>query len=290
MAKLGVIYKITNRCNGRSYIGQTIRGSAGRWRQHQNDAIKGSALPIHCAIRLYGSSGFSVEVLAETLEPFLDDLEIFFISLFLSRADQNGYNLTPGGGGMGVGVDHVRYGKTHSAATITRYRDVRSDADYRAQQAARTRELWKSPGFREKQGALIRAAVIRPAVKANRSAAAIIRCADPDFRRKQSIDAMAAHRRPEVRARRAAAFKDKEVVEKLSSSAKARWLDPGMRKLMSAGIRAALSRSDVKQKRSKSITARWTDPEYRLRQTEARKAAWVLRRQRKDIVRQLTPK
>ena len=56
------IYKITNKLNGKSYIGQTIRPINQRWHRHVNDAMN-NILDTHFAraIRKYGEKSFSVE-------------------------------------------------------------------------------------------------------------------------------------------------------------------------------------------------------------------------------------
>lgn len=127
--KTGIIYLITNTVNGKIYIGQTIHRLTLRWRKHKTSAASGSDLALHRAIRKYGANNFSVEVIAESFEPFLDALEEFCIRLYCSRSTQYGYNMTPGGGGTGSGPDNHMYGKpgwlagkTHSDETKAKLR------------------------------------------------------------------------------------------------------------------------------------------------------------------------
>jgi group I intron endonuclease len=96
----GSIYLITNLVNGKKYVGQTVSSLAQRWREHQSDANRGCNFALHCAIRKYGRKAFTVELLAESLQPFLDELERVFVFLHGSQAGQHGYNLTGGGQGM----------------------------------------------------------------------------------------------------------------------------------------------------------------------------------------------
>jgi group I intron endonuclease len=98
MLRPGIIYKITNTVNGKSYIGQTIKSESERWATHLKDAVAGSGYGLHRAIRKHGDSSFSVEVIAESTEEFLDELEIFFIRLYNTQS-QFGYNMTSGGDG-----------------------------------------------------------------------------------------------------------------------------------------------------------------------------------------------
>lgn len=69
----GVIYKITNLINGKSYVGQTIQALNVRFRSHlREDTYLGRTM------RKYGLENFSVEVIEEcdTLE-LLNEREIF---------------------------------------------------------------------------------------------------------------------------------------------------------------------------------------------------------------------
>jgi hypothetical protein len=48
------VYKITNKENGKIYIGITSQGVNQRWCKHCSDSTTGSTFPIHNAIRKYG--------------------------------------------------------------------------------------------------------------------------------------------------------------------------------------------------------------------------------------------
>lgn len=95
------IYKITNLLNNKSYIGQSIN-IANRWTEHKRVAFKETDkaynYPLYRAIRKYGLENFIFEVLEECSEPDLNDREMYWISFFNTFND--GYNLTPGGGGQ----------------------------------------------------------------------------------------------------------------------------------------------------------------------------------------------
>lgn len=90
----GIIYKITNKVNGKSYIGQTRYTIEFRWRQHQH---KKDNTYFHNAIHKYGIENFSIEVLEECDIKDLDSKEIFYIAKY--DTFNNGYNLTIGGDG-----------------------------------------------------------------------------------------------------------------------------------------------------------------------------------------------
>lgn len=90
------IYKITNKINGKSYIGQSIQIES-RWKQHINAALRGSCFHIHNAIRKYGKDNFIFDVIELTTEDLLNEREIYYISKY--DTFNNGYNLTKGGDG-----------------------------------------------------------------------------------------------------------------------------------------------------------------------------------------------
>ena len=93
----GFIYKITNKINGKSYIGQTIQDVKERFYQHCatkcNQAVLNMA--VHKAINKYGKSNFTIEVIEEVESTNLNDRERYWIRYYDSY--NNGYNSTEGG-------------------------------------------------------------------------------------------------------------------------------------------------------------------------------------------------
>lgn len=90
----GIIYKITNKLNGKSYIGQTVQKPILRWRAH---CSRNTDSAIHLAINKYGKENFTFDVIcsANSIED-LNALEIDFIRN-LNTFAPNGYNLDEGG-------------------------------------------------------------------------------------------------------------------------------------------------------------------------------------------------
>ena len=91
---MGYIYKITNKLNGKSYIGQTTTSINIRMYKHYSNA-KQATTGIDFAIQKYGKDNFKVEQICECLDECLDDQERYYIHYY--NTYQNGYNLTIGG-------------------------------------------------------------------------------------------------------------------------------------------------------------------------------------------------
>ena len=93
----GFIYKITNKVNGKSYIGQTIQSVKERFYQHCATKCSQAILNmvIHKAITKYGKSNFTIEVIEEVESANLNDRERYWIKYYDSY--NNGYNSTEGG-------------------------------------------------------------------------------------------------------------------------------------------------------------------------------------------------
>lgn len=112
------IYKITNKINGHSYIGQSVNIDK-RIYAHKYSAQCPQAhdynTSIHQAMRKYGLENFEVEVL-ETLpedKTLLNQREIYWIQFYNTYLD--GYNETIGGE-----RGNMQHEETHNRAKLTR--------------------------------------------------------------------------------------------------------------------------------------------------------------------------
>lgn len=112
------IYKITNKLNGKVYIGQSVDIDT-RWRQHINAKDN---FAIHRAIQKYGKENFKFEVLLECPVDMLNVWERDMIALY-DCISPNGYNLTEGGEGYKCSdetrlkMSNIRKGKNRSEET-----------------------------------------------------------------------------------------------------------------------------------------------------------------------------
>lgn len=123
-----IVYKATNKVNGKVYVGITIQPLATRIRGHLK--IERLRHPFPYALRKYGRENFTIEPIAWCYtKEHLNFLEKFYIEFFNCKAP-NGYNLTDGGNGSGgyswtetqreqrrrdyTGEDNPFYGKKHT--------------------------------------------------------------------------------------------------------------------------------------------------------------------------------
>lgn len=95
----GKIYKITNKLNGKIYIGQTVKSLEKRFQKHcwettENDKYHLN-MAIKKAIRKYGKENFTIELIEEVETDKLDEREVYWISFYDSY--NKGYNCTLGG-------------------------------------------------------------------------------------------------------------------------------------------------------------------------------------------------
>mgnify|MGYP001170144436 CR=1 FL=1 len=96
-----IIYLITNKVNGKKYVGKTSRDLDCRWREHQLAAKKEEPdFYIARSIKHHGAENFTVKVIEECdSEKALAEAEIAWIAK-LSTHGPAGYNLTDGGEGL----------------------------------------------------------------------------------------------------------------------------------------------------------------------------------------------
>ena len=117
------IYKITNKINGKSYIGQFVCIEK-RFKNHINTINKVTDhcydYPLYRALRKYGINNFDFEILEECKHDKLDEREKYWISVFDTLRD--GYNQTFGGDGI---FNRLDYNKLDSISNDLKNTDVR---------------------------------------------------------------------------------------------------------------------------------------------------------------------
>lgn len=96
MTKICGIYKITNKINGKCYIGQSI-DIIKRWKtEYKWHHINKHLL---AAFNKYGLENFNFEIIEECEPSLLNEREQFWISIYNSFDRNFGYNKTLGGAG-----------------------------------------------------------------------------------------------------------------------------------------------------------------------------------------------
>jgi group I intron endonuclease len=87
------IYVVTNKINGKKYVGQTWNTLKRRWTNH---VLNKGVIKLYNAIKKYGKENFSIELLVIThTQPIADYWEIFFIEKL--NTINSGYNIREGG-------------------------------------------------------------------------------------------------------------------------------------------------------------------------------------------------
>lgn len=92
-----VIYKITNKVDGKVYIGKTKRTLEVRWAQHCRDVnSKIACFKLQKAIKKYGAENFTIEQIdCAATKDEADAKEVYWIRFY--NATETGYNTSPGG-------------------------------------------------------------------------------------------------------------------------------------------------------------------------------------------------
>jgi group I intron endonuclease len=126
-----IVYKITNKINGKCYIGMTTNSLEKRITEHLSSSKGGSNFLLHCAIRKYGFQSFEFSIIdtSETKE-ILIEKEIYWIKT-LNTKSPNGYNLTDGGEGainpsIETRMKHSKWHKGKKDSEETRNRKIES--------------------------------------------------------------------------------------------------------------------------------------------------------------------
>jgi len=106
-----IIYKATNKTNGKIYIGKTMNSLHQRMSEHKRHS-KNSVMILHKAIQKYGFDKFEFVVLFNCDDAkILFDKEIELIEQFDSTNKRIGYNISKGGDGADAGENHPLFGK-----------------------------------------------------------------------------------------------------------------------------------------------------------------------------------
>jgi group I intron endonuclease len=114
---MGYIYKIVNKIDKKTYIGQTVHDCETRWSHHLRD--RSNCRYLKSALKKHGIDNFDFKIVCITFDSSLDDIEIDYIKKYDCLVP-NGYNLRLGGNS---GRHHADTKKKISDTLKTRYQD-----------------------------------------------------------------------------------------------------------------------------------------------------------------------
>ena len=286
--RIGRIYVIHNLVNDKEYVGQTVRKPEIRWAGHIKDAERGDRRPLYCAIRKYGLSNFSAEVIWVGPESKLNAAEKRYVRRRRSFIDTGwGYNLTTGGGHYKLSVQtrkkiakatragwantdirahHAIKPETRKKMSLAccrrkltgEYHSVAS----RKKIAVSNKKVWKREGYKAARKKKIALLWAEPEAHTKMSAAAKVRCTT-EWRADVSNRWLALWAKPAHKKKHKAALK-------------AAYADP-----VAKAMRVAACNSDIaKARRAISIAKYWNTPGVREARSAITKTAQRRRRER----------
>ncbi len=94
-----IVYLITNKINGKRYVGQTVNSLDHRWNLHIGHSRNPKRSGVLCsAIRKYGPENFQIKLLVkcDSIEE-MNHRETYYINKIFKTLAPNGYNLDGGG-------------------------------------------------------------------------------------------------------------------------------------------------------------------------------------------------
>lgn len=91
------IYVITNKLNGKQYVGKTQKTCLERFNEHANAYKYGERNYIACAMHKYGPENFKVESIAEVEDDSWEFWEKYYIEQLHTHYSEGGYNISRGG-------------------------------------------------------------------------------------------------------------------------------------------------------------------------------------------------
>lgn len=130
------IYKITNKINGKVYIGQ----SKDIKKRFENHRCMNGSNPMYEDMRKYGLENFTFEVLEECEEDKLLERELYYMKKY--KSVENGYNLTY--------ESNPVYDERIKSKMIENMTERHRSAEYRERQSEITKELWRNEEYRQK--------------------------------------------------------------------------------------------------------------------------------------------
>lgn len=148
---MGYIYKITNKNNNKSYIGQTIKQRpSDRFSQHRYNArhLDNKSRYLHRAMAKNGVDNFSFEIIEKIENDLLNEREKYWIKYYQTKVP-NGYNLTDGGEGT-KGCSRPQSVEEREKRKKSNIQFYLNNPDKVEEIRNRTKMLWENPEYRKK--------------------------------------------------------------------------------------------------------------------------------------------
>lgn len=159
-----VVYKHTNKINGKIYIGITCQKPEHRWGQ---DGSGYKECPhFWKAIQKYGWQNFSHEIIAHGLShQEACEMEIQQIAQYGSNNCRNGYNIHKGGDGFDSEFSRRLWqDESFRNYASSRMREAWQDPEKRERRSAQTKARWANPEFRSQITSKIKKTCAQPVV------------------------------------------------------------------------------------------------------------------------------
>jgi len=103
---MGYIYILTNKINGKKYVGQTLRNDINiRWKEHMNN--KNNNTCISKAFNKYNIKNFKFQIICICFDEDCNKYEIDYIKKY-NTISPNGYNLESGGNNSKCHPDTIK--------------------------------------------------------------------------------------------------------------------------------------------------------------------------------------
>lgn len=317
-----IIYKITNKLDGKCYIGKTSRTIEKRWREHRNQVKSKKTYYLHYAIKKYGEENFTIEIIKELnclVPAHLNHAERYFIKKYKSNDPEFGYNMTLGGDGFEAGHETSRQHRKRISLKKIKFYELPENREItrkalkkyykehpeKVNRGPRTKEVLKkirdgvNKYFEDPQHRIDANEKISKAKKKYYE--------DPQHRieqRERSLSLVTPETKKQMSDFSKKLWEEPNHKQYMSETMTEYWADPKNRKAARKRWEKMLTDPEWKEQHSENISNsqhnKWT-PEYRKRMSEIIKETWknsddrrkqtaqVLKENRKKIIYKICP-
>jgi hypothetical protein len=187
------IYKITNKLNGKNYIGQR---TCPLCKTPETDSYMGSGILIEKAERKYGLENFEKKIIIKNIISIkeINRLEIYYINLY-RKFGQAQYNIADGG----TKEDQYQSEKFRTKKSIGMKLYYKQHPELREWQSKHSKIIMNTPERRKKQQMITKERMSKPGVKKQYSDAMKERYKNPEWHKITGDATRKALAKPEIR-------------------------------------------------------------------------------------------